>query len=944
MKTLLTTLALVLLPVVALAQGVTTYPGSPLPQNIMAAPYNAKCDGSTDDTAAFLSATLAGGAFYIPAGTPSSPRACEVKYFEPGQDAIANSACIGNNNPSACCTGPSAGSCAANVAQSWDGGNKYSTFIDITQTNDTTCNNQANNIAAGGAIQIVNVGGVHLSNLTLRNKATYSTNAPTRSIGQYTTAPNTCFVNQGNQPTNFDTVFHNVDLVNTTGSASGQYNPIALFTSSGVDLFTYSGGKIGSNTANNQWGMDILGTGTANNVRFDTLSLNPNFENLSGGVYFDAMPDVYLSGYGAGVTMANDFCNFSPNCIGNDGTNGSNASEMRVTDIWASKKLPGPGGSVSYPYWTPNTALNQGDLFTSGGTFFTGNCTANSTDITNVSGISPSTQMWVGESVTIQCGTAGANQTSWVASVNSPTEFHTQDNMTATETAADGSVPLVNGSCYRATTNGTTGTSQPTFSTTPMAPITDGTESLIQYGSCAVVYDNAGVPLNVSNSTISGPAGIINLGGGPLTVNNVQFASPVDIPIYATGNKNHITGNKVFTSSTETAIGGLIFDSTSSGNVVQANAVVTGNTAGHQREDAYSFRGTSSGVYSSDVTPTGLDATGWTNLAAVPSALQFPVNFTMSGAVTNSETRVQVCPKTIRYSPGLQTSSPTVASQGVVGTVPTQITTYTVADAGTTIIDGYLQTSGAMNFGTPGCSPVIDGTPAEARTAAGPTLNLTIPANAHAGDFAIMYCIYATTGGSFTTPSGFTLVPSGTKTSGSLTSIWFEKNPLVGGDLGATAACTYSTGTAALAGAIWTFKNGPASGEVVDAVTNTATASGGSTCNMSAATPLQNGDTAFGLCASTGNVTWSAFTNPLTLSASASGTGGAFMYLGGLTATPAWTATISTGTPSNFGHVLLLKSGNTTCTLCTAGDKMLLTGPGTAESEADLALTLLGTP
>lgn len=323
----------------------------------------------------------------------------------------------------------------------------------------------------------------------------------------------------------------------------------------------------------------------------------------------------------------------------------------------------------------------------------------------------------------------------------------------------------------------------------------------------------------------------------------------------------------------------------------------------------------------------------------------YNINFTFDGTVTNSELRYRVCPKTIGYLPGAQASGANQASQGAAGGNPGAITTYTLQDVTGTVnpeIVGYLQTNGTMQFGTPACSPQVDGTPNETRSASAQTLNVTIPANAHAGDQGLLLCTMTGTGGTWTTPSGWSPVPNGSNNIGTLMAQLYEKNPLVNGDLGATLTCSNTATAAAISAAVWTFKGGPTTGEIVDTLSNHRSSSATS-CAFNAVTPTANGDTLFALCGSIQNVTWGSWTAPLTQVATLNGTGAAIMYLGGTSATSGSnTATISTGSGTNDAWNIALLSGSTSCTLCTGGDLMKVTAPGTVSSETDVTLNFLG--
>lgn len=333
------------------------------------------------------------------------------------------------------------------------------------------------------------------------------------------------------------------------------------------------------------------------------------------------------------------------------------------------------------------------------------------------------------------------------------------------------------------------------------------------------------------------------------------------------------------------------------------------------------------------------------------STLEAPtwVNFQIDGTISTTN-RFKVCPATLKYSPGLQTVYPTVASQGRANTAPSSIDTYTFS-AGSTLGSltpfafGYLQpTTGVMNFGTPACSMQIDGTQggtAYTSSAGAQTLSPVVPSTAAAGDVGLLACTTNSAAGSWGSgPSGWSPVTGGSFTGTSISTILYEKNPLVSGDLGAGVACpTYSVSAAFSAG-VWTFKGQP-SGEVVDAIA--ATRAAATSLSAPSVTPNQAGDFDFVLFTSPSADTVSAPSAPLTLGNTSHGEAYADMWLGGTTATAAYTATLSASNVS-YSINIAMKSGFSTCTLCTAGNEMEMAIPGTTESEADINAAIGGVP
>lgn len=321
------------------------------------------------------------------------------------------------------------------------------------------------------------------------------------------------------------------------------------------------------------------------------------------------------------------------------------------------------------------------------------------------------------------------------------------------------------------------------------------------------------------------------------------------------------------------------------------------------------------------------------------------VSFKIDGVVGASATRWNVCPRTMRYAPGAQAASPFVASYGIAGGNPGAITTYKFQDAGTEIIDGYLQTTGVMNFGTPGCSPNFSGTQggtAFSRTQTSQTSAAVIPADAASTAYAILACAVnnaATTINSPTGVTGWSTVSGGSHSGTGLNTQFYELNP-IGANAGQSVTCNVSA-SGTVTAAVWTFKNGPASGEVVDAIAVTHNASS-TTSNFPAVTPTLTGDTIFVPIVTTTLATYSAPPAPYVLDATASGQGSIHMFGGAASASASGSVTVSTASVTD-AYAIALKSGKTSgCTLCTGGDKMEMLGPGSPSSETDIAAAING--
>ena len=325
------------------------------------------------------------------------------------------------------------------------------------------------------------------------------------------------------------------------------------------------------------------------------------------------------------------------------------------------------------------------------------------------------------------------------------------------------------------------------------------------------------------------------------------------------------------------------------------------------------------------------------------------ISFKIDGTVGASATRWNVCPRTMRYAPGAGTSAPFVASYGIAGGNPGAITTYKFQDAGTEIIDGYLQTTGLMQFGTPGCSAGLSGTQGSGafNRGAGPTTTVTIPSDATTTNGGIIgICSTLGTDGTggynntgWTLPTGFSGVPNGCFSGTGISICAFEKHT-VAGDLNASFSCTYSA-THTSAAAVYTFKNVPASGEIVDTIAATRTPSSTS-ITFPGITPTANGDFLINILASAVSAgTLTSNPAPFTLGATSNGQGYESMWLGGKSASGSTSAVLSSS-GTNYGVSIGLLTNNTACTLCTAGDKMEMLGPGTTSSETDVAVAING--
>lgn len=435
---------------------------------------------------------------------------------------------------------------------------------------------------------------------------------------------------------------------------------------------------------------------------------------------------------------------------------------------------------------------------------------------------------------------------------------------------------------------------------------------------------------NVSGWISLVPGGDLTCGGnlGQFTVQGIEGFPIVSVPPPGTANWSWDTDNS----------GNLVANPRSIDACTTVGCMNAVTTAGTPNTLAAVNTGNQGQVLTSNGTATLPSY----QANEAPVALDFP----FPGTVANSTNVYRVCPETLKYSPGFVASYPTRTARGIAETAPSAIDTYTFKDGASTVGYAYLQPStGAANFGSPGCSPGFDGTQSASiqhRCASGGSppqnCNATVPSNAVAGDLAILSCYVSGTDGTFTTPSGYSLVPNGSLVAGGSSIKLFEKY-IGSGDLGAVQTCSYSTNHGS-SSAVYVLKGGKTSGEAVDAVTSQQTST--TTCSIPTATPTANGDLDLVFCQdSTLGVTYSAFSAPLVAGNTLDGMGVATMYLGGTNATAAYTAT-ATSSGIIMGMNVLVFTGSNLCTLCTAGDQTEVDGPATTQSEANLDLVFKG--
>lgn len=402
-----------------------------------------------------------------------------------------------------------------------------------------------------------------------------------------------------------------------------------------------------------------------------------------------------------------------------------------------------------------------------------------------------------------------------------------------------------------------------------------------------------------------------------------------------------IDGIDLINSAAGTVITSPVFYN-SGGNTLNNGVNFSADASATTGNYLISYQTTGSGS-APTVEYTNLGSTNFVLPDSLNDAVSVPINFSFPGTVVSATDTFAPCPMNLRYGPGFQatigsTKPSTPTSYGVAGTAPSPLDTYVFSDAGTAIGDIYLGTGGTAQFGSPGCSPAPDGHGAAQGTTI-TSLNVTATAGATT-DSAILICAGANTTNTWTTPAGCSAIAGATDTT-TINSIAYECD-----NTGGTALsynCVMSPTAANMSAGLWAFKNVP-TGSMVDRSSVRHNASGTSCQVSQIATGRVAGSTALATCDTpTQSITFSAPTNPWSLISGSSSQGAIVWYLGPaaqVTGNP----TLTMGTSVTTGFMFYLKPAlNSSCTLCTAGDRLDILAP-TVQGEHNVSLSVIGVP
>jgi Pectate lyase superfamily protein len=477
--------------------------------------YGAKCDGTTDDTAAFNSAiaaanTAGGGVVELPAKT------CDVSQLSFG----------GHSNI---------------VVQ---GQSSYGSTLKITGAGGGACALGSNGgVVMGGSATEYDDGIRHLSIVAANSSLDCLVNA---SSLNNTTAGNINFF---------------LDDVNlwTTGLSAASTNPIALYLGNDYP-FHYRVGKI-----QGDFRQQIVNAGAAlNNAIFADLQVFGNSYSYpsvtNNRLYMASMGDTQT------VTFLDDDFEGGPNMI-DCGGGGSNTGEAcNVIGSWLGDTLT-PGAD-----WLSGAAYSAGAIvWPSYST--TGSISSTSASLTMAS----ASNLYVGIQVAVMgAGASGANLFAKVTAI-SGTTVTLGTAAGTTVSGANVFWSDYSGHVYLATTGGTSGTTQPTWPTADGATVTDGTVTWMEYKHGALLVED-GYNGTVSGSNLgSNPVGVY-VDGGPTSgaaveeINGNTMWTAGAFDIYSNQATVHVTGNSWFQSgSNAEAAVGIVGAATYGSNSVSAN-------------------------------------------------------------------------------------------------------------------------------------------------------------------------------------------------------------------------------------------------------------------------------------------------------------------------------------------------------------------------------------
>jgi hypothetical protein len=505
--------------------------------DVTKAPYNAKCDGSTDDHTAINSAIVDAHCSGAQAQFPSG-KTCVFNYGTAGANgAMSIEADIAADGTSAS-TVKVTGSCSA----------------------ATAC------AAAAGTYPVYISPGMNITNMNMQYAITGT------DCG--------CFLYASNGGASIAGPFFHHTLVTTTGTSVSATNPVAIYANT-TYLFLWD---VLSNVAGMSQGsyfkQALILDGASTQQPRILGSFNKN--SYSSTVWNDSLYQVEIRGgsnaYFDGATFEQ-----GPNQLWLNTTNYAVLSPV-LHGVWA-------GDRPTCGIWLPSTAYDgTGSPWASSGTAnacvinsfasATYSTTNGSSNITDTAGTDN-----VGDWVKIPgAGAAGGLYTGQVRAVVYGNPTAATYNYTTTANVK-GYTPNYNGHIYRATTGGTSAATEPTWPLGHNGQVTDNTVQWTEYGEGAAVLDWADA-MNISGGTIgasgSGPnvfiqdniMGTGGEGGQGTSIDGVWFWTTAAGPaVYCDGcNGLSMRGNAIYSA------GQLL--RAHAGSIINSNCVASGNPWG----------------------------------------------------------------------------------------------------------------------------------------------------------------------------------------------------------------------------------------------------------------------------------------------------------------------------------------------------------------------------